>query len=129
MSAVEIQAYCPKRHYPTVALWEEEHGLSPTPPDLFPKIGFFVPSTCAGFLYQTDSNVALIEGLITSPLSDPERRDEALDIVVEALLEEAKKLGYSVVYGFTSVSAVSRRALRLGFEKSPKPYQLVTRRL
>jgi hypothetical protein len=129
MKRLEAIPFEMEKHYPTVALWWEAHGQHAVPAECLPRIGFFVPSTCAGFLYQTDSKIALIEGLISSPESDPSYRDQALDAVVEALCAEAKKLGFVGIQGFTKVKRVSARASRLGFQAHPSAFTLVSRRL
>ena len=129
MRDIEVVPFEMHKHYAVVAMWWEAHGQAPIPVELLPRLGFFVASTCAGFLYQTDSGVAIMEGLISSPESHPQKRDEALDAVTEALCAEAQKLGFHVVYGFTSNARVSTRGQRLGFNLQPDTFSLLTRRV
>ena len=126
---IHIHSYKPDRDYETIALWWQAHGLDPIPLEFLPAVGFVVSQVCAGFLYQTDTDLALIEGLVSNPETPAQLRDEALDAVVEALCSEAKKLGYLAISGFTQVPKVVSRAKRHGFKPGQGSYRLVTRRL
>lgn len=107
-------AYVPELHYPTVNAWMQfwnevlpEHAL--------PKTGFIIPGKAAGFLYRTDSSVAWIETLVAAPGLGREERSQAVDAIVSAIIEEARKLGFKLLLGHTVLDAVVKRAERFGF--------------
>lgn len=93
----------------------------------FPTVGQIVPGIAAGFLYQTDCKVSFIENLISNPKSAQFERNQALDLIVTAILKESDALGFYVVMGFTQVPGVVRRAVKLGFQKTEKQYTLVSK--
>ena len=105
-------------HYPMLMDWWEKRGMGMTPEERLPEIGYIVPEVAAGFLYQTDSDIALIEGLISNPETDGFTRHGALDAIVDALAEKAKELGFKTLYGFTRQRAVARRAERHGYDSN-----------
>jgi hypothetical protein len=126
---ITVRAYDPRKDYETLTVWWDGHGVEHTPDNLLPAFGLVVPGVCAGFLYQTDSDLALIEGLISNPETSAQIRDEALDDLVTALCVQARTLGYQAISGFTQVPRVASRAQRHGFKIGDGTYQLVTRRL
>lgn len=93
--------------------------------DMFSTIGYIVPDIAAGFLYTTNSQVAIIEHLITNPIYHKEIRDKALDEVVLSIIKEAKRLHFTNLLGITEFDVVTQRALKLGFEKQPNPFTVI----
>lgn len=86
-----------------VAAWWEMQGWSVIPQDALPKTGVIVESDdktgiCAGFLYKTDSNVCLLEFIVANPLSDTMERGQALDLLIEELVERAKQMEFVTVF-------------------------------
>lgn len=78
--------------------------------DQFPSVGFIVDGVAAYFLYQTDSSVCWLENLITKRGILPAVRARALDLLVDAILKEAKDLGFTVAYATTHITSVAKRA-------------------
>lgn len=83
-------------------------------PELFPRTGYIVDNICAYFLYETDSRVAWLENLISNKDSDKEERRKAIGMVIDALIIEAKRKGYKVLYATTSNSNLITRAMLIG---------------
>ena len=82
-----------------------------------------------GFLYQTDSKLAQIETLITNPLRGKEERSAALDLVVEAIITEARAKGFTHLMGYTTAQAIVDRAVKHGFEVEAEKYTQVLKLL
>ncbi len=118
-----------QKDYDTVESWFSTRGIFPAQYHALPEIGFIVENIACGFLYKTDSSVALIENLIANPEESRENRDEALDIVVSSILDEAKKLGYRSITGITRLEPVLKRAFKHGFNNMPHLYAVVSRGL
>lgn len=96
--------------------------------DQFPGTGFIVDGVAAYFLYQTDSSVCWLENLITVRGVDASVKDRALNLLIEAILDEAKALGYTIAYATTDINTVAKRAREGG--AGVKPYQfLITKNL
>lgn len=117
------------KDYGYISRWWSERDLPPIPLGLLPLNGFIVPGVCAGFLYLTDSDLAIIEGFVSNPKTTQMERDPALNAVTAALCERAKALGYTAISAFTQTEKITSRATKHGFAVSPGHYRLVTRRL
>ncbi|MBJ6762861.1 hypothetical protein JGU66_19025 [Myxococcaceae bacterium JPH2] len=106
--------YDPAQHFEQVQSWYA-HRNEVLTPDALPRVGFIVPGKAAGFLYQTDSSVAWIEGLVASPSLSKAERLGVVDAIVVAVCEESRKLGFKTLLGYTVLDVVVERAKRLGF--------------
>lgn len=99
---------------PEVAAWYAAHGQSPKPKGSLPNTGFIVPGVAAGWLYLTDSSVALLEGYVTNPAASAADRNDALDVITGLLLASAKSDGRSLVLALTTDQTIAERARRHG---------------
>lgn len=102
-------------HYAQVKGWWEAYGQPVIPEASLPKVGFIVQGLAAGFLYQTDSDLALAENFITDPVSYWADRSAALDAILEAITAYATQSGFRHVLGLTTSQAMYERCLRFGF--------------
>jgi len=121
-------AYVPELHFETVRSWMEARNEVITL-DALPQTGFIIPGMAAGFLYRTDSSVAMIEGLVAAPGVEREVRDQAVDAIVLAVIAEAQRLGFKTLTGTTVLEAVVKRAERLGFIYVGGNFHLIVRPL
>ncbi len=94
-------------------------------PDNFPKTGFIVEGIAAYFMYKTDSDVCFLENLISNKQAAPEDKDKAINLIIEAILKEAKESGFKVAYATTGIPAVVFRAMVKGAQAQPKQTLLV----
>jgi len=101
---------------PQILEWYRARGITPMAGGSLPEIGYIIPGVAAGFLMQTDTALALIDGLIANPAVADDARDGALDQVVAAVLKTASELGYTHIGGFTKLPVVAQRAKRHGFK-------------
>src|SRR5688500_8750332 len=113
---MEVEPYDPIEHRSMLQHWCVQRELPATSLDILPTRGCIVRGIAAGFLYQTDSQVAFLEGIISNPESDDSDRDKALDVIFLALFDIAAALGFTFVWGFTCRPEVVTRAQRLGFQ-------------
>lgn len=95
--------------------WYEKRRLSAVPGTMLPKLGLFAPGVAAGFLYRTDSSVALIDGLVTNPVAPLRVRREAVAAIVDGLRSLAKERGVSHLVAMTERRSTRRVAERAGF--------------
>lgn len=117
-----------EQHYAQVHEWLA-HWNEQLVPEGLPKTGFIIPGKAAGFLYRTDSSLALIENLVAAPGLSKEERNVALDAVVVAVCEEAARQGFKILMAYTLLDAVVKRAERLGFLYVSGNYHLLARPL
>ena len=103
-----------EQHFEEMLRWFAARGEQMTP-DALPQSGFIIPGKAAGFLYRTDSSMAMIENLVASPELPREERSAAVDAIVLAVADEARRLGFKTLIGSTVLDVVVSRAERLGF--------------
>ncbi len=123
-SPIRTVPYEPELHFEQVLQWLRMRGESASP-EALPKTGYIVPGVAAGFLYRTDSSIAWIDSLVASKERTREERSQALDAIVEALRQEARRAGFKSILGYTLQPVVVDRALRLGWEYVRGGYHLV----
>lgn len=101
--------------YAEVCSWWEKHEWPKFPLSLLPKTGFIVRGVAAGFMYDTDSGVGILEWVVSNPDSDKIKRNEALDLVVKSLLEEGKRMGKTFMFTSSNNKNLIERFVRHGF--------------
>lgn len=102
--------------YAEVASWWEAQGWPVIPPEMLPGTGVVVPGLAAGFLYKTDSAIAILEFVVANPASDKMERRAALDAVIEALLAYAALVGARAVFTSCQHPSLLARYQNHGFQ-------------
>lgn len=110
-----IVRYKPKEHYKAVASWYHARGLEAPTPDKLPETGFIVDGIVAGWLYRTDSSVALIDGVISNPATLPGRRRLALKRLAAVLTDLAVATGYPDVIFTSANPAIQQLGVDMGY--------------
>ncbi len=110
----------------TVNSWYMARGMRVMEPDELPAVGFYEPGVAAGFVYQTDSSIALLEGYVTNPDADPVVRDGALDSITLALMRAARNAGKRHIVGLCQDPHIEARANKHGMA-SIGTYALVSK--
>jgi hypothetical protein len=73
----------------------------------------------AGFLRHIEKQYALLDSLITNPLSAPHLRDQAINAVVGKLILTAKKQGVLKILATSTDEHTLLRSRKFGFVASP----------
>lgn len=82
-----------------------------------PKLGFIVPGVAAGFLMETNTKACILEPFIANPKTNSEQRNYAITVIMGDLINAAKSLGYTRIFGFASHRRMVSRAITWGFVK------------
>lgn len=89
-----------------------------------PKIGYVVylgkTPIASGFLRRVEGNVALIDTLVSNGHFGSRIRHQAISLVVDTLLNEAKRLKLDGILAHTKDAGVLSRAQALGFHIVPE---------
>ena len=99
-----------------LATWCSERGKTIPDESLFPRTGFIIDGIAAGFIYFTDSAVAIIDCYISNPNTESKTRSNALNAITDALITCAKFNRCKLIKCDTKIEAVKRRALEFGFK-------------
>ena len=107
------------KDFPMIVSWYRQRSLTPPDPRALSDVGFVADNRVAGWLYLTNSNIALIEGIISDPKSPPSLRNESLDKIIGFMIDFALELGYTQFIGITKHSKVEQRVKKFGFKVLP----------
>lgn len=114
---MEVRKYKNTDYY-TLSYWWDKHGQNYPELETLPDSGYIVDNIAACFVYKTNSNLAMIEFLISNPESNKEERNQAIDLVIDACINDAKESGYKVIYNVVDLKKphVVKRFTDRGFE-------------
>lgn len=93
--------------------WYRARSLAEVPEKSFPENGFIVRGVAAVFIYLTDSDIALLEGLITNP--DSGRAGKVIKPLIETAYRRARELRNRVVV-IVRTPSVKNLVLSLGYK-------------
>lgn len=97
-----------------VVRWYAARGQIAPGADTLPRIGLIEPGVAAGWVYLTDSRLALLENYITNPAASATERNLALDEITGTLIAEAKAAGRTKIYALTTNESIAVRAMQHG---------------
>lgn len=103
------------RHLSMIDEWYHERNMDAPPHSSYPEVGFIVPGVAVGFLYQTDSDICMLDGYVSNPKSTEEERDEALDAITTALLDMGRYNGFKECLIISQSKAILARAKKYRF--------------
>ena len=82
----------------------------------------------AGFIYQTNSKLAMIEGIISDPnYKDTKKRDDAVRALSLHLEETTKLMGYKYIFGMTENKRITNLRTKFGWCLNTKPNYVLTK--
>lgn len=112
-----VERWDPERHRTVVLGWLRAHGIDLSKFDdrMLPQTGFVVDGCAVGFMYHTDSQLAFFDAIATDPTAPSSRRHAALDRLITALRDEARRSGYTAIAGTPSRPSLIARFARHGF--------------
>lgn len=105
-------------HIKLVQGWLQTHGKSDNVTKI-PQIGYVATSSdgpiAAGFLRDCDGVFGIIDGLVSNPKASSEARDQALDMITEKIIEQAKDMKLDGIVAWSNHKNTLLRASRHGF--------------
>lgn len=99
--------------FPEIESWGKQWDIKFDEAAIPPK-GYIVPGVAAYFLFETPSTTCFLENMVSNREVDKEIVHKALDLITEAILKEAKELGFTRAIATTDNSAVVLRAVKSG---------------
>lgn len=107
------------KDFPLIVHWYRQRKLTPPDPRALSDVGFIADGRVAGWLYLTNSNMAMIEGIISDPNSSASLRRESLDKLIGFLLDFALELGYTQIIGVSKHMRIEGLGKKFGFKTLP----------
>lgn len=116
---LSLVSFNAKKHWNLLESWWQERNFNPPPLQMMPKTGVLVKvSNCfiaAGFLTKTDTAACVIGHLVSDPRASGIDRHEALDKVIDFLVQCAKFEHFEMVFMSTNLPELQKRYLDHGF--------------
>lgn len=107
------------KDFPMIVHWHKERKLTVPDPRALSDTGFIADNRVAGWLYLTNSNIAMIEGIISDPKSPASLRRESLDKLIGFMIDFALELGYTQFIGISKHMRVHGLGKKFGFKSLP----------
>lgn len=122
MKPLELRAINLIQDYPLLKSWWETRKFPPANPAFMPPTGILVSCEgepiCAGFLFKSDANAAILGNIVSSPTAMGDLRHRALDALLETLVAIAKGEGFGMVCCSTDLPRLMKRFEKHGFAQT-----------
>lgn len=121
----KVTPFAPEQHYAHACKWWRASNWTPMPLKALPTLGRVVlhneRPVCMGWIYRTDSVVALLEWVVADPeFREKPARSEALDLLVETLITEAALHERNILFCSLESQAMIARCERFGFKRTDR---------
>lgn len=117
-----IRPYRPLEDYFPIQSWLKENQMEEDLAKDLPSIGYMATDEkgkiAAGFLRRVEGDFMLLDSLIANPKTSGKRRYQALDLIVDQLIDKAGELKLKQILAFTKERAIIKRSIKHGFQMS-----------
>jgi len=108
-------SYNAEEHRDEVDAWCDGWRMQRFAPGWLPRTGVIVPGVACAWVYFTDSDLAIVENVISNPESTREARGEALASIQQTLESAARARGARYLLGQSGNSNLLERVLEYGY--------------
>lgn len=119
MTQISVCAFNPDVHYIEICSWWKFHNWPSIPLSALPKNGIVVIAdgvmAVAGWIYQTDSDICLLEWFIANPKVRRFKRSESIDCLLRVAKDAAKKMGFKTIFTTAKNESLIGRMEKSGF--------------
>ena len=122
-----IETYNPEYHIDQLKEWFIQWEIHHSAFETLPTTGLIIDGICAIFMYETNSELCLIEHFISNRNCKAEARLKGLDLISDAMISFAKSKGYKKMCLTTRHEKVIERCLIRGFKLSKHKYYSLNR--
>lgn len=110
--------------YPLIETWYAARGAKMPKNGILSDLGYIVDDRCVGWLYLTNSNMAMIENIVADPNTVPSLRRLSVKKLVGFLIDLATTMGYTNIFGITQHTSIMKLSKEFGF-KELKNFKIV----
>lgn len=107
-----------KRDFEMLKRWYKERGLGAPQEAALSDAGWVADERVVGFLYVTNSNIALIDGIVSDPHSLPSNRKQSLQQLCSTIVDVAVMMGYTNIIAATSNESIKEICRKMAFQKT-----------
>jgi hypothetical protein len=113
---MELQQYNASKHYEDCVIWWKLREFPVVPQAMLSHTGFVVEGVAACWYYPVfGSGFCYLGFPVTNPSVDKEKRDQALDLIMENIIDTTKKLGYKYLITTTGLDVMRNKFNKHGF--------------
>lgn len=106
-------------HYPLLKSWYKARGIRiDNIEDVVSDMGYIVDGRVAGWLYVTNSNCTMIEGIISDPATIPSLRRASIRKLIGFLIDTSLILGFTNIFALSKHPSMEQSARDFGFKIS-----------
>jgi len=118
----KVYFYEHDKHYELIKSWFDAREFPAPAKKFLPPTGFIVEfeekPVCAGFLFRTDANAAVMGNFISDPGALSTVRHLCLDTLIKHLQGEAYAGGFELLACSTNIEKLGSRFEQMGFTKT-----------
>jgi len=103
----------------TIALWYRKRNEVVPDPRALSNTGFIADERVAAWVYFTNSNIAMIEGVISDPESVKSLRRQSLNKLMGFCIDFCLAAGYTQIIGISKHPSIKYLAKSYGFKVLP----------
>lgn len=107
------------KDFPMIVSWYRKRGLKAPDPRALSDSGFIADERVAVWVFLTNSNMALIDGVIADPETVPSLRRESLTKLIGFCIDFCLQLGYTQIIGVTKHPKIEDLGKKFGFKQLP----------
>ncbi len=119
---MEVVEYKKETHLTYIKDWLAYRGMDLELANDIPRIGYIVYGNlepiAAGFLRLVEADYLILDSLITNPNASGKTRNDAIDMVVDALITRAKLLGKLKIIANSIDANTLERSKKHGFRQT-----------
>jgi hypothetical protein len=105
------------KDFPLIVSWYKARQKHIPDPRALSDTVFIADNRVAAWLFLTNSNMAIIEGVISDPASIPSLRRESLNKLIGFMVDFAVELGYTQIIGITRHPQIEKLGKKYGFKQ------------
>lgn len=112
-----------EEHYDMISEWWKSHRSHVPPKEFLSQTGIVIydeKPLAVGFLYKTDSAFCYFAFAVVNPESAKEKRDRALEFLIDSACEWATKAGFKSVLCNSEYKKFTKRLENKGFFRPVK---------
>lgn len=107
---------------PTINVWLAARKAKKVEHSDMPEVGYVAYKNgdpiAAAFLRRCEGNIAILDSLCTDPMARGELRHEAIDLLVNKIIEQCAHMRIKSLFAFTVDAGILDRSQKHGFVKS-----------
>lgn len=116
-------------HFPQIEKWLNAWNIPITVLDGVSKTGLIIEDVCAIWLYETNSKLCFVDGLISNKNINDKLRSDCVSKLLKYMYQLAYNKGFKYMQVNTKLSSVKNRAEDMGFVADNNVYYILSAQL